>query len=163
MSLQIPGQLADLLNELGYTWPKSNEVQLLQLGQDWLRLATELEQVVSEVSEQAAVVWRQNYGDAVAAFEARWSADDSAQAVLARGGQGAEVLAAGLMLCAGVVLALKVNVIVQLTILAIQIAQAIATSVPTFGASLLEIPVFKKITGMAVNLLVDQALEAILG
>jgi hypothetical protein len=61
------------------------------------------------------------------------------------------------------VLALKINVIVQLTILLIEIIQAIATAAPTFGASLLEIPVFKKITDMAINLIISQAMEAILG
>lgn len=68
------------------------------------------------------------------------------------------------MICAGIVLALKVNVIVQLTLLAIQIAQAIATAAVTFGASLLEIPIFKKIiTGVIIDQLLNYATEAVLG
>ena len=58
---------------------------------------------------------------------------------------------------------MKINVIVQLTILLIQIIQAIATAAPTFGASLLEIPVFKKLTDIVLGVLIDQAIGVVLG
>ncbi|WP_433650306.1 hypothetical protein ACQP2C_28230 [Micromonospora zamorensis] len=73
------------------------------------------------------------------------------------------MIGAGLMVCAGIVLALKINVIVQLTLLAIQIAQAVATAAVTFGASLLEIPIFKLITGALIDQLLNMATEAVLG
>lgn len=63
---------------------------------------------------------------------------------------------------AGLVLALKINVIVQLSILVIEIVQAIATAAVTFGASLAEIPIFKKLTDIAINLILSQAIEALL-
>jgi hypothetical protein len=66
------------------------------------------------------------------------------------------------MVAAGVVLALKISVIVQLVMLAIQIAQAIATAVVTFGASLLEIPIFKMITSMILDQLLGFAMQALL-
>lgn len=72
------------------------------------------------------------------------------------------VISIGLMIAAGVVLALKIQVIVQLILLAIQIAQAIATAAVTFGASLLEIPIFKTITGFIVDQLINMAIEAVL-
>ena len=72
-------------------------------------------------------------------------------------------MGACVFVCAGVVLALKINVIVQLTILLIEIIQAIATSVPTCGASLLEIPAFKKLTDMLINFLISKAMEVLLG
>ncbi|MEE3920570.1 hypothetical protein V2I01_27060 [Micromonospora sp. BRA006-A] len=56
------------------------------------------------------------------------------------------LLGAGLIICAAIVLALKIAVIVQLAILAFEVAQAIATAVVTFGASLAEIPIFQIIT-----------------
>jgi hypothetical protein len=73
------------------------------------------------------------------------------------------VIGGALFVCAAVVLALKINVIVQLTILAIEILEAIVTAPETFGASLLEIPVFKKLTDMLINLLISQAMEVVLG
>jgi hypothetical protein len=71
------------------------------------------------------------------------------------------IIGAGLMVCAGIVLALKINVIVQLVQLAIEIASAIAEAVATFGASLLEIPIFKEITSLIIDQLINMALEAI--
>ena len=59
--------------------------------------------------------------------------------------------------------ALKINVIVQLTLLLVEIIEAIATTEVTFGASLLEIPAFKKLTDIAINFLMSQAMEVVLG
>ena len=50
-----------------------------------------------------------------------------------------------------------------MTILSREIVEAIATSEITFGASLLEIPVFKKIADMVINALINEALGVILG
>jgi hypothetical protein len=54
-------------------------------------------------------------------------------------------------------------VIVQLVLLAIEVAQAIATAVATLGASLLEIPIFREITKLIVDQIVGLALNWILG
>ena len=67
-----------------------------------------------------------------------------------------------LTIAAGVVLALKVQVIVQLVMLAFQIAQAIATAAVTFGASLVQIPIFKTITGIIVDQLIGMAIDMVL-
>jgi hypothetical protein len=64
--------------------------------------------------------------------------------------------------CAGVVVALKIAVVVQLAMLAVEIAQAIATAVPTAGASLLEIPIFKKITDILLDQALDLAINSVL-
>jgi hypothetical protein len=42
MGIELPGELADLLNELGYIWPKADEAKLLALGQHWMGLASSL-------------------------------------------------------------------------------------------------------------------------
>ena len=68
----------------------------------------------------------------------------------------------GLFVAAGVVLILKINIIIQLIILTIQIAQATATAAVTFGASLAEIPIFKTITQLILDQLFGLAFEALL-
>jgi hypothetical protein len=163
VGLMIPGELADLLNELGYTWPKSDEEKLFQLGQDWIGFAGTLASFGQEAQSAASLVYADNSGASIEAFVAKWQGDDSPVSVLADGEVGAQVLGACVFVCAGVVLALKINVIVQLTILLIEIIQAIATSVPTCGASLLEIPAFKKLTDMLINFLISKAMEVLLG
>ncbi|MGQ5261734.1 WXG100-like domain-containing protein [Micromonospora sp. ZYX-F-536] len=163
MGIMLPGELAGLLNELGYTWPKSDETKLFELGQMWMELADSLQQAAADGAAAAQRVLDGNQGDALAAFQQRWESGGSAISVLRDGGAGARMVAATLFVCAIIVLALKINVIVQLVILLVQIIQAIATAAPTFGASLLEIPIFKKLTDMVLGMLVDQAIGVVLG
>ncbi|MEU4334425.1 hypothetical protein AB0F59_07340 [Micromonospora lupini] len=163
MGIMLPGELAGLLNELGYTWPKSDETKMFELGQMWMEMADSLNNAAAEGTAAAQRVLTGNQGDALAAFQERWEADGSAMSVLRDGGTGAQMVAATLFVCALIVLALKINVIVQLVILLVQIIQALATAAPTFGASLLEIPVFKKLTDIVLNMLIDQAIGVVLG
>ncbi|MDG4762099.1 hypothetical protein [Micromonospora sp. WMMD710] len=163
MGIMLPGELAGLLNELGYTWPKSDETKMYELGQMWMEMADSLNNAAAEGTAAAQRVLAGNQGDALTAFQERWEADGSAMSVLRDGGTGAQMVAATLFVCALIVLALKINVIVQLIILLVQIIQALATAAPTFGASLLEIPVFKKLTDIVLNMLIDQAIGVVLG
>jgi hypothetical protein len=163
MSLQLPAELASLLGELGYTWPESDEERLMTLGQEWLAFA----ELVDDVLLEADIVARQVANDHTAlsidSFLAAWQAEESGASTLARGSAGAAAVGGGLTLCAGVVLALKVSVVIQLTLLAVQIIQAIATAAPTLGVSLIQVPVFKKLTGLAIDFVVNEATEAIIG
>ena len=66
-------------------------------------------------------------------------------------------------MCAGLVLGLKINTIVNLGILLAEIVEAMATAVPTFGASLAEIPVFKEIAQRIIGAIINEVVTAILG
>src|SRR6266536_2801654 len=159
----LPGELVTLLQDLGYNWPEADEEKLFELGTTWQRFAPELAPMADRAQAAAQRVWNENQGDAVDAFRAQFTGADAALASLRDSVTGAQVVGPALMVVAAVVLALKINVIVQLTILAIEIIEAIATAGPTFGASLLEIPVFKELTNRLVNLCISMASEAILG
>jgi hypothetical protein len=163
MGLQIPGELADLLNELGYMWPKSDEVKLVELGQAWVGFADTLSQLRTDADGAMHKAVDEHAGPAIEAFKGKWAAEQSAMNTMHSGVTGAQVVGLCLYLCAVVVLALKVTVIVQLTILLVEIIEAIATAPVTFGGSLLEIPVFKKICDLAINYLISKAMEAVLG
>ena len=161
--LDLPPELAGFLNELGYLWPEVDEVKLIELGQHWLAPSDTLREVEQQATAAMRTAVSDHTGDAITAFQARWNADKSAVNVLDRAAAGTPVVGVALFICAGVVLALKINVIIQLTILLIEIIEAIATAPETFGGSLLEIPVFKKLTDMAINFIINKAMEAILG
>lgn len=163
MGLMIPGELANLLNDLGYIWPKSDEEKMVQLGQHWMDHGGKVAGVVQDAHTAAGNAMTASQGATMDAFTEKWEHPSSAANVAQKGATGAQVIGIGLFVCAGIVLALKINVIVQLTILLIEIIEAIATAVPTFGASLLEIPVFKKLADMAINLIINLAMEAVLG
>ncbi|MGH3390212.1 MAG: hypothetical protein ACRDOO_15195 [Actinomadura sp.] len=162
MGLQLPGELTSLLSMLGYTWPQADETKLFEMGGAWLGFAGKHAGSLGEVDTHAQQVWTDNRAEAIEAFRSEWNREDAPKRNLEDFATAANIIGAGLMVCAGIVLALKINVIVQLVLLAIQIAQAIATAVVTFGASLLEIPIFKMITGVILDQLIDMALQAIL-
>jgi hypothetical protein len=163
MGLLIPAELAGLLDDLGYAWPEVDEAQLFDLGRQWMSLAATMDGIRRDADSIAEGVTAANSGGAVDAFTARWQARDSASAVLRDGVRAACLVGTGLFICAGVVLALKINMIVQLTVLLIEITAAIAAAAETLGASLLELPAARKRTDIAINLIVNAALEAILG
>jgi hypothetical protein len=163
MGLQLPGELANLLNELGYVWPKADEQKLLELGQMWMQFASTVDAIHNDAGTIARQVWSDNTAAAVDAFQQAWGGDNAGAVVLERGHLGAQAIGGALMVCAAAVLALKVNVIVQLAWLLAAIVEAIATAELTFGASLLEIPLFNKLTDVAINFLINQAMTVILG
>lgn len=159
----LPGAVAGLLNDLGYTWPEVDEDKLFDMGQKWLAYGGRLEGISTDAQNAAAEVWTNNHGQAVDAFKARWEHEHSPASVLKDGGTAAYAFGGALFVCAAIVLALKINVIIQLITLLIEIIEAIATAAPTFGASLLEIPVFKEIQGRIINLLINEAMNQVLG
>jgi hypothetical protein len=163
MGLQLPGELISLLGMLGYNWPEADEEKLFQMGQDWLDFAGDFGQPVDDAHGHATQIWTANDGDAIKAFQQAWNDPESPVPALKDGQVAANIMGAGLMVCAAIVLALKINVIVQLVQLAIEIASAIAEAVVTFGASLAEIPIFKEITSLLVDQIINLALDAILG
>jgi hypothetical protein len=142
MGMDLPGELRSLLSLLGYTWPEADETDLVRMGQAWVDFAGRLDAVVREAGSTAEAVWARNESGGIDAFRAWWTSEAAPAGVLTDGVTAATVTGSGLVVCGGIVLALKVAVIVQLVALAIEIGQAIATSELTFGASLLEIPVF---------------------
>jgi hypothetical protein len=73
-----------------------------------------------------------------------------------------QVVGAGMMICAGIILALKISTITQLVTLAIEIAQAIASAVATFGASLAEIPIFEEISRRIIGELIQQVINKLM-
>ncbi|WBB73105.1 hypothetical protein O7602_26000 [Micromonospora sp. WMMD1128] len=158
MGLELPGELRSLLGVLGYTWPEADEVKLFEMGNAWIRFSGTLSGVVAEANTGAAAVWTQHTGQDITAFQTWWNREDSPADSLRDGVTAAVLTGTGLIICAAIVLALKVAVIVQLVILAIEIAQAIATAAVTFGASLLEIPVFQQLTRTIVGNLVQEVL-----
>jgi hypothetical protein len=162
MGLQLPGELVYVLGLIGLNWPEADEEKLFELGQGWLDFAGELNRTAGDSDRAAAGVWDGSSGAAITAFQQDWS-DGGPAASLRVGGEAAVMFGAGLMVYAAIVLALKINVIVNLVVLAAEIAEAIATAGPTFGASLLEVPVFQQLTRTIVENLIWQAIGEIVG
>ena len=122
MGLEIPGELRSLLDVLGYTWPEADEALLMEMGQSWISFAGRIGAIVSEAHSTASTVWSEHSGDAVTAFQDWCAGEESPAQTLSDGANAAVLTGAGLLICGGIVLALKVAVIGQLVILAAEVA-----------------------------------------
>ncbi|OLF14294.1 hypothetical protein BLA60_03930 [Actinophytocola xinjiangensis] len=160
--LMLPPELGGLLNTLGFSWPQGDEGKIFDLAGEWIAFGGQLSSSVDDAHSQANAVWTNNMAEAVDRFREYWNGPDAPRSNLADGATAATMVGAGLYVCAGVLLALKVAVIAQLVALAIQIAQAIATAAVTFGASLAQIPIFRQITKTLLDMALDVAINALL-
>jgi hypothetical protein len=160
--IMLPPELAGLLNTLGFNWPLSDEGKLYDLGGQWSGFADRLSPAAAEADGHAQQVLGQNTGEAVETFGRFWSDGEAPRKNLEDGATASTLMGTGMYVAAGVVVALKTAVVVQLAMLAVEIAQAIATAVPTFGASLLEIPAFRQITKMLLDAALNLAINSVL-
>lgn len=160
--ITLPDELSSLLNMLGFMWPNTDETEVMQMGQDWMQWSGTLQQQLTQLETEASAIWQENISDDVEAFQDWWNNDESPQARLTEAIEGAQEGANGLITSAMIILGLKIAVMVQLVILAIGIAKAIAAAAPSFGASLGLIPVLKMTARMIIGMLIEQAVWAIL-
>jgi hypothetical protein len=162
MGLELPGELVSVLALVGRDWPAGDEDKIFEIGQLWTGFADTVADFATTSDALAAEIAQENGGETIDAFIARWYDPTSPAANLRRGVAGATAVGVGLTGIALLVLALKISVITQLVILAIQVAQAVMSAGPTFGLSLAEIPLLKMITSLAIDQLVDAVLNALL-
>jgi hypothetical protein len=163
MGMQMPSQAQWLLTELGYHWPMSDETALAGLAGVWDSFSARLTGPLSDADVSAAQVWSDSQGAAIDAFRETWTDPQSARGNLADAAVATTIVGVGLNVCAGVVTALKINTLIQLALLAIEIEQAIATAIVTGGASLLELPLFRAGTKLLLDELQTLAMNAVLG
>lgn len=162
MALELPSLLANVLEGLGYHWTNTKEDGLSAMGDTWVKFAGKPQTHASTANGHVQNVLSSNQGHGIDAMNAVWSQKDAAHRNLASGGTAAALVGAGLQICAAVVLMFKANVIIQLVDLIIEMAQAVAEAFETFGASLLEIPVFKEFARKAVGLIQNTAINAVM-
>ena len=161
--LVLPDWAISLLDMLGYTWPDADEVRMMQIGQKWQDFQDKLNDAAEQAQKAAESVWNENHDKAIDQFKASWEKQGEAMDILRKDAEGVSFVGTVILICAAAVLVLKILVIVQLVILAKTIAAAVAAAPETFGASLLIIPAVKFAIGLAVDFLIDQALEALVG
>lgn len=162
MGMQLPSELIGLLGMLGYEWPESDEESIFNLAGEWTGMADQIAGRVETLNSAAKTLLENNSGEEIESFRGEWEDDESAVRNIADAADPTNMITIGLTVTAGLILALKIQVIIQLALLAFQIAQAIATAAVTFGASLLQIPIFKTITGIIIDQLLGMAIDKVL-
>lgn len=162
MGLELPGWLTEPLGWIGLTWPEADEELLFEAGAQWIGFGTNLISIAENADAAAKQVWSTTVDDkAVNAFEDWWTRDEGPQKRLPEDAAAAQIMGAALIVFAVVTLAMKIAFIVQLVILAIEVAQAIATAVVSFGATAAEVPGFIAATRVVCRQLIKQVVEHI--
>jgi hypothetical protein len=161
VSLQLPGELTEPLGWIGLVWPQADEDKLREDGQTWISYGAKLRGQAQHATDVAHRVWTQNTGESIEAFEAWWNAAQGPGRNLENAAIAAELIGAGLIVMAGITLALKIAFIVQLTILLVEVGQAIATAFVSFGATTAEIPGFVAATRLICRELISKLIQAI--
>lgn len=160
--MQLPGEVRSFLSVIGFEWPAGDETALLELGQAWTEFSGLIEQQVEQAHQAARLVWDSSTGDMVEAFRAKWEGEKGPAGQMSNNSTGGDIIGAGLMVCAGIVLALKINVIVQVTITLISIASAIASAFVTFGASAALVPLLREACKRLLDYLLGEAIAKVL-
>ena len=161
MTLRLPGALTPFIQLLGHTWPESDEDGLYAMGRSWMAFSGRVHRPVGDAMGHAHRLLTSGEGAAMDAFGATWRSGEGPAPALKDGATAALVIGTGLVVCAGVVLALKINIIVQLSQLAVQTAQAVAAAPETFGASLATVAASRQRTGALLDVLNTTATRAI--
>ncbi len=163
MGMQLSGDAVELLSLLGFNWPNSDETGLIGLSTSWDAFSSKLIGPLTDADDSAGHVWSTNEGDAVTAFREAWNDPEAASQNLSNAAVASTMVGVGLTVCAGIVVALKVNIVIQLVALSIQIAEAIAMAALTGGVSLLAIPAFRAATKVILDQLRSLTIDALLG
>ncbi|WP_344880930.1 hypothetical protein [Nonomuraea antimicrobica] len=161
--MQLPTGLRKFMDMSGRHWPMSDEEKLLKIGLAWLGMSGDMGRLTGDAATFAAGTWAAQEGDGITAARDVWEAADSPYKNLVDGLTGADVVGLGLMVCAAIVLVLKVNFVVQLIQLALQLFQAMAAVPATMGASTLQVPALMEITGRLLDLCVTVAMNGVMG
>src|SRR5687767_12200257 len=104
MGMQLPGEVRSFLSVIGFEWPAGDETALLELGQAWTEFSGLIDQQVQQAQQAARLVWDSNASDMVDAFRAKWEGEKGPAGQMANNSTGGDIIGAGLMVCAGIVL-----------------------------------------------------------
>jgi hypothetical protein len=160
--IRLPGWAERLLNDLGYQWPEVDEGNLFELGGLYTQHSGTISELRAQANAHAQQLVSANAGRSVDAFQQNWRGQNQPHNNLDIAQKASTGAGIGMYGSAAIVLGLKVFTLVQLVILAAEIIEAVATAPETFGASLLEIPVFKEIQGMLINAGINEGINALM-
>ena len=163
MTIELPAELTEPLEWIGFTWPEADEDRLYADGRAWIEHGTRLRRHAAEADAAARRVWLENEGASVEAFEQWWNGDDGPGRHLDDAATAVELIGAGLIAMAAVTVATKTAYLAQLGLLAFQVGQAIVTATATAGATLIEIPIFIAASRAACRQILHRALQQVEG
>lgn len=155
----IKGKAIELLNYLGYEWPVTNDGMLEAWGAQWEAAESRINSFVAELEGGVAHVAVNNQGAFADAFKTYMQGDDSNLRSLKSIAEAAPIAAASYRGAAKIVAGLRLVVIGKLLLDAVSLAAAIISGGSSAAVSFL----VNKGVGAAINIAIDQAINALLG
>ncbi len=152
-------KLIELLNRLGYPWPTSDPDALRRAGGEWDTFASNASSLITELEGEVRALSSNNDGQALSAAVSYLQGPDSNVTSLRSIVTASPLIAAGFGLAADVVVALRLAVIGEILLDAIQLGLAILTGGISAGASFL----VKQGAGAVIDYLLDTAIAQIMG
>ncbi|WP_146008115.1 hypothetical protein [Microbacterium aurantiacum] len=158
MGMNIPGELAWVLDVLGYEWPQLDEDEIHRAASIVRQFKEDLEGSIEEANKRVnddvtSALSAQTAG----AYTNAWNANRESN--MQRLVDLLDPAAQGIDIFADAVLALKIKVIAELTITAAQIAAAAATAVVTLGGSVAANAAIIAARKVALDIATDIAVE----
>ncbi len=163
MAVMLPGEVSYLLNMLGFEWPEGNEDRIFDYANRWMSYAGEVGSATGLADQAKSYALSTSSGPAMEAFQKAFDEIDGVADVAQKLALAGSITGGCLLVVGVAVIALKIAFVVNLVLLAIQIAQAVAAAAATFGASLAWIPVAKEIARRLLQLALNLALEKLMG
>lgn len=155
----IKSKVIELLNYMGYEWPITDDGMLDTWGDRWAEIEGKIQGYVSSLDASVAHVSGNNEGAFVDAFKGHMQGDDSNVTALRSIGDAAPMAAASYHGAALLVRRLREFVIGKIIVDAAMLAAAIVSGGASAGASFL----IRAGIGAAINIAIDQAINALLG
>lgn len=163
MAVMLPGELSYLLNMMGFEWPEGNEDTVFDYANRWMSYADEVGGSNELAGQAEQHVLANNEGPAMEAFMAKFNEADGVKDVAQKLALAGNISGGCLLFVGGLIIALKIAFVVNLAILAYQIAMAVAAAAATFGASMAWIPVAKEICRRLLEFALNMLLEQLMG
>ena len=135
MALMLPNALEWVLEMCGFEWPTGDEDKMMECANTWRQFAADVEALQARGMSAAGNVLAESAGDSIEGFNKTWEKFSGGSGYFDDARQGAELIAICMDAAAMLIIGLKVAVIAQLIILAIEIIAAQAAAPFTLGLS----------------------------
>ncbi|MHC5257545.1 toxin glutamine deamidase domain-containing protein [Streptomyces sp. UC4497] len=135
VALMLPNGLEWLLEMCGFDWPTGDEDKMMECANTWRQFAADVTDLQSRGLTAAGNVLAENAGDSIDGFNKTWEKFAGGSGYFDDARQGAELIAICMDAAAMLIIGLKIAVIAQLVILALEIAAAQAAAPFTLGLS----------------------------
>ncbi|MET9291860.1 toxin glutamine deamidase domain-containing protein [Streptomyces sp. NPDC003077] len=162
MALMLPNGLEWVLEMCGFDWPTGNEDKMMECANTWRRFAADVQSLQARGMSAAGNVLAENTGDSIEGFDKTWEKFGGGSGYFDDAREGAELIAICLDAAAILIIGLKLAVIAQLVILAIEIVAAQAAAPFTLGLSELGAMGAVAATRLILRKLVKEAAQQIL-